>query len=67
MNNIRNRMSPQGRQFLDQAREYQKQKDKQRENVRPRSTNFHIDVFSHDSSNREQYRDARTNWQGRKG
>lgn len=67
MNNLRNRMSAHGRQFLDQAREYQEQKDKQRENSRPRSTNFHIDVFANDSSNREQHRDARTNWQGRKG
>jgi hypothetical protein len=60
-------MSAHGRQFLDQAREYQEMKDQQRENSRPRSTNFHIDVFANDSSNREAYRDARTNWQGRKG
>lgn len=67
MNNMRSRLSPQGRQFLDQAREYQVMKDKERENSKPRSTNFHIDVFAHDSSNREQHRDERTGWRGRKG
>ena len=67
MNNMRERMSPKGRQFLDQAREYQAMKDKEREQSRPRGTNFHMDVFAYDSSNREQYRDERTGWRGRKG
>jgi hypothetical protein len=67
MNNLRDRMSPAGRQFLDQAREYQEQKDRQRENTRPRSTNFHIEVFANDSSNRESHSDERTGWRSRKG
>ena len=67
MNNMKERMSPKGRQFLDQAREYQAMKDKEREQSRPRGTNFHMDVFAYDSSNREQYRDERTGWRGRKG
>jgi hypothetical protein len=67
MNNLRNKMTPQGRRFLDQARAYQALKDKARENSRPRSANFYIDVFANDSSNREQHRDERTQWRGRKG
>ena len=32
----------------------------------PRDVGFHIDVFSNNSSNREAYRDAKTEWRGRK-
>jgi hypothetical protein len=67
IDSIRHKLSPVARQYVDQAREYLAQKDAARENSRPRSTNFHMDVFSHDSSNREQHRDARTDWRGRKG
>jgi len=67
MNSMRERMSPRGRQFLDQAREYQAMKDKERAQSQPRSANFFMDVFAFDSSNREQHCDERTQWRGRKG
>ena len=66
MDGIRHKLSPQARQYLDRAREYIAEKDQRRDNSRPHSTNFHMDVFSNDSSNREQYSDARTEWKGRK-
>jgi hypothetical protein len=65
--NTRHGLSAQARERVEAAREYLAQKDQQRKNQRPRSTNFHIEVFSHDSSNREAYRDARTNWQSKRG
>jgi len=67
MDSIRHKLSPAGREYLDRAREYVALKDRERENSRPRSTNFHMDVFANDSSNREQHRDSRTEWKGRKG
>jgi hypothetical protein len=66
MNSIRHKLSPAGREFLDRAREYQAMKDKERGNSKPRSTNFHFDVFAHDSSNREQHSDERTGWRSKK-
>jgi hypothetical protein len=67
IDSIKNKLSPAARQRIDQAREYLAQKDARRENTRPRATNFHMDVFSQDSSNREVHRDERTGWKGRKG
>jgi hypothetical protein len=67
MDSIRHKLSPAGREYLDRAREYVAQKDRARENSRPRSTNFFIDVFAHDASNRERHADERTGWKGRKG
>lgn len=60
-------MSPAGQRFLDQAREYQAQKDRERANSRPRNVNFFMDVFAHDASNRERHYDERTGWRGKKG
>lgn len=67
MDSRRDSLSPFTRQFMDRAREYQAIKDQERANSRPRSTNFHMDVFAHDSSNREQHSDERTGWRRRKG
>ena len=67
MDSIRHKLSPAGREYLDRAREYVAHKDRERENNKPRATNFHFDVFAHDSSNREQHSDERTGWKGRKG
>ncbi len=62
MDRLRERLSPEGRQLADRAREYVN--GKQRRAFR--SPNFFIDVFAHDSSNREVHRDERTGWKGRK-
>jgi hypothetical protein len=67
MDSIRHKLSPAGREYLDRAREYVALKDRERENSKPRSVNFHMDIFSNDSSNRERYADERTAWKGRKG
>lgn len=67
MDRIRHKLSPAAQQYLDRAREYMAEKDQRRANDRPRSTNFHFDVFAHDSSNRERYADQRTEWKSRKG
>jgi hypothetical protein len=56
------RFSPQGREFAARMREYVNSKRR----PGPGSANFHIDVFSHDRSNREEYRDARTDWKSRR-
>ncbi len=66
MDGIRSRLSPQAQQYLDRAREYVALKDRERSNVQPRSTNFYMDVFAHDSSNREGHADERTQWKNRK-
>jgi len=66
MDSIRHKLSPAAQQYLDRAREYMAQKDQRRTNSRPRSTNFHFDVFAHDSSNREAHSDERTGWKSRK-
>ncbi len=67
MDGMRDRLSPQVRQYLDRAREYVALKDRERSNVHPRSTNFYMDVFAHDSSNRDSHSDERTGWKSRKG
>ncbi len=66
MDGIRHRLSPQARQYLDRAREYVALKDRERSNLSPRSTNFHMDVFANDSSNRDSHADERTGWKNKK-
>jgi hypothetical protein len=55
-------LSSEGREFAERAREYVASKQRSG----PSSANFHIDVLSHDSSNREPHRDARTEWRARR-
>ena len=66
MNGIRSKLSPATRRYLDEYREYQAQKDKERAQSRSKSADFHMEVFAMDSSNREAYADERTGWRGRK-
>jgi ElaB/YqjD/DUF883 family membrane-anchored ribosome-binding protein len=63
MDKLRDRLSDAGKQFAERARQYVDSKPRRGF----QSPNFHMDVFSFDSSNREVHRDDRTGWKGRKG
>lgn len=58
------RMTPYGRDFARVAMEENDRKDAGRKTSY--DPNFHVECFSMDSSNREAYRDERTNWRARK-
>jgi len=58
------RMSPYGREFAQVAMEENDRKNAGRKTSY--DPNFHVECFSMDSSNREVYRDERTNWKARK-
>jgi hypothetical protein len=66
MDAMRHKLSPAARRYLDEYREYQQEKDKERAQSRPRSADFHMEVFAMDASNREAYADSRTDWRRRK-
>jgi hypothetical protein len=55
-------MTPFGRAFAEYA--MQQTNGKSRGNYDPQ---FRVDIFSTDASNREEYRDTKTSWRGRKG
>ena len=58
------KMSPKGRQFAERAMEYVDQKKSKR--GLGDEANFHLEAFSYDSSNREAYLDAQSDWKRRK-
>lgn len=56
--------SPRGRAFAERAMEWSDKRGSKRDVIR--DANFHVEAFSFDSSNRDAYQDAGTNWQRRK-
>jgi hypothetical protein len=56
--------SPRGKRFAENAMAYSDQRKSKRDVMG--DTNFHIEAFSFDSSNREAYQDAKSDWQRRK-
>lgn len=58
--------TPRGRNFYDRARAQAEEKRAKTHAKAPSGSNFHVEAFSFDSSNREQHRDASNEW-GRAG
>lgn len=56
------KMSPRGRRFYEAMREASDARTSKKERGHAPSSNFFIEAFSQDASNREAYRDERTGW-----
>lgn len=66
MSEIVRKFSPRGRKFYEAMRAASEAKQKQFAARGLPEPNFHVEAFSQDSSNREQYRDQKNDW-GRLG
>jgi hypothetical protein len=62
MDEISKRFTPRGRKFYEEMQHLSKQKQEQFAGRPLAEPNFHIEAFSQDRSNREDYRDAANDW-----
>lgn len=62
MDEISKRFTPRGRKFYEDMQKLSRQKQEQFAGRALPEPNFHIEAFSQDRSNREDYRDAANDW-----